>query len=141
MSDPNDIYAYFTIADPDLDPAAITQEVGVVPTDSWRRGELNPRNGRERKFGRWSLYSRLPRSEEFEAHAADVIAQLNANPDAFKKISEQFGGCLELVGYFHSYYPGLHFNSEFIQELARYSLSVDCDFYYLLSHAREDSDP
>ena len=140
MSEPNEIYAYFTVTGDDLDPAEITTAVGFSPTDSWKKGDLNPRNGRERKFGRWSLYSRLARSEEFEAHIADVLAQLDQNPDGFKEVSDAYNGCMQLVGYFHSYYPGLYFTSETVQGLAKYKLGVDHDFYYLHSDAREDTD-
>jgi hypothetical protein len=140
MSEPNESYAYFTVTGDDLDPAQITKIVGVTPTDSWKKGELNPRNSRERKFGRWSLYSRLPRSEEFEEHIADVLAQLDQNPEGFKQVSEAYDGCMQLVGYFHSYYPGLYFTPATVQGLAKYKLGVDHDFYYLHSDAREDAD-
>ena len=140
MSEPNETYAYFSIAAPELDPAQISSEVGVESTDCWRKGDLNPRNGRERKFGRWSLYSRLPRSAELEAHISDVLLQLDANSVAFQKVSQAYGGCMQLFGYFHSYYTGLYFSPEIIQGLARYSLAVDHDFYYLHSDAREDAD-
>ncbi|UCV09304.1 DUF4279 domain-containing protein [Dechloromonas denitrificans] len=140
MSDPNEIYAYFTITGNDLDPAEITKALGVTPTDSWKKGDVNSRNGCERKFGRWSLYSRLARSEEFEAHIADVLAQLEQNADGFRRVSEAYEGCMQLVGYFHSYYPGLFFTPQTVQGLAKYKLGVDHDFYYLHSDAREDAD-
>lgn len=140
MSEPNETYAYFSIASPGLDPALITQETGVAATDSWKKGERNPRNGFERKFGRWSLYSRLPRSEMLEEHVADVLAQLDANPIAFHKASRTHEGRMQLVGYFHSYYPGLYLTPEIIEKLAQYSLAVDCDFYYLYSDSRDDTD-
>lgn len=140
MSDPNEIYAYFTITGNDLDPAEITRSLGVSPTDSWKKGDVNSRNGYERKFGRWSLYSRLPRSVEFEAHIADVLAQLEQNPDGFRKVSEAYEGRMQLVGYFHSYYPGLFFTPQTVQGLAKYKLGVDHDFYCLHSDAREDAD-
>ncbi|MFT3734037.1 MAG: DUF4279 domain-containing protein [Rhodocyclaceae bacterium] len=139
MSEPNESYAYFTVTGDDLDPAHITEIVGVTPTDSWKKGDLNPRNSLERKFGRWSLYSRLARSEEFEAHIADVLAQLDNNPEGFKRVSEAYEGCMQLVGYFHSSYPGLYFTPATIQGLAKYKLGVDHDFYYLHSDVREDA--
>ncbi len=140
MSDPDEFYAYFTITGDDLDPDEITKLVGVSPTDSWKKGDVNPRNGRERKFGRWSLYSRLARSEEFEAHITDVLAQLDQNSDGFKKVSQAYKGHMQLVGYFHSSYPGLYFTPETVQGLAKYNLGVDHDFYYLHSDAREDAE-
>jgi hypothetical protein len=46
---------------------------------------------------------------------------------------------MQLVGYFHSYYPGLSFDRRVVESLAEYGLSVDLDFYYLYSGRREDS--
>jgi hypothetical protein len=85
------------------------------------------------------LYSRLARSDEFELHIADVLAQLDQNTDGFVKLSETYQACMQLVGYFHSNYPGLYFSPQTVQGLAKYKLGVDHDFYYLHSDAREDA--
>jgi hypothetical protein len=134
----NKQYAYFSVSD-GFDPADITTRVGVPPTECWRRGDICERTRRERRFSRWSLYSRLGRDQELEAHIADVLAQLDANPEAFAAVSREFGGVMQLVGYFYREYPGLHFERAVTEGLARYSLAVDFDFYGLYSHRREDT--
>jgi hypothetical protein len=138
MVDDNQQYAYFSVSD-GFDPVEITARVGVPPTECWRRGDICPRRQMERKFSRWSLYSRLGRDRELEAHIADVLDQLDANPEAFAAVSREFGGVMQLVGYFHREYPGLHFERAVTEGLARYSLAVDFDFYGLYSHRREDT--
>jgi hypothetical protein len=45
MSEPNKSHAYFTVTGNDLDPDEITKIVGVSPTDSWKKGDVNSRNG------------------------------------------------------------------------------------------------
>jgi hypothetical protein len=49
---------------------------------------------------------------------------------------------MQLVGYFNEQYPGLHFEPDIIAGLAKYSLSVDFDFYfhYLESDGPEDAE-
>lgn len=138
MTDANEQYAYFTV-NGDFDPSDISQMVGMSPTKSWRKGEINPRTHFERKFSRWSLYSRLERTCELEAHLVDVIQQLNANKNKFVELSLKCGGVMQLVAYFKSDYPGLHFERKLVESLAEFSLSVDFDFYYLYSDTREDS--
>src|SRR5580658_8915534 len=81
MTEPNELYAYFTVSG-DFDPAGISALVGVAPTESWVKGSTNPRTQRERRFSRWSLYSRLERSRELEAQIADVVGQLGATRTA-----------------------------------------------------------
>jgi hypothetical protein len=138
MVEDNQQYAYFSVHD-GFDPAEVTARVGVQPTESWRRGDICPRTHRERKFSRWCLHSRLSRDQELEAHIRDVLAQLDANPAGFRAASLEFGGCMQLVGYFHRDYPGLHFERDITEGLARYALAVDFDFYGLYSHRREDT--
>ncbi|MBY0227803.1 MAG: DUF4279 domain-containing protein [Gemmataceae bacterium] len=138
MIEDNQQYAYFAVCE-GFDPAEITARVGVPPTESWRQGDVCPRTRMERKSSRWSLCSRLARSQQLEDHIADVLVQLGANPGAFAEVSREFGGVMQLVGYFHREYPGLHFERAITEELAKYSLAVDFDFYYLYSHHREDT--
>ena len=138
MVQDNHQYAYFSVTD-GFDPVEITARVGVEPTECWRRGDICPRRHMERKFSRWSLHSRLSRDQEMEAHIRDVLAQFDTNTEAFAAVSREFGGIMQLVGYFHREYPGLHFERDITQALARYSLAVDFDFYGLYSHRREDT--
>ncbi len=138
MTEPNEQYAYFTIIG-DFDPADISKLVGVTPTEAWVKGDINPRTQLERKVSRWSLYSRLERSRELEAHIADVIEQLGAKKNDFVALSSQHGGQVQLVAYFKTSYPGLHLKRGLVESLAEYGLSVDFDFYYLYSDCREDS--
>lgn len=139
MSELNEQYAYFTTVG-DFDPEEITRLLAITPSDSWRIGDLHPRTRLERKFSRWSLKSRLAKTEPLEAHITDVLSQLNEQPEAFARVIAQHGGCMQLVGYFHELYPGLHFERTVVEGLARHHLSVDFDFYYLWSDSREDTE-
>jgi hypothetical protein len=139
MTEENRCYAYFTVVG-DFDPKSITERVGVSPSDTWGKGDLHPRTHAERKFSRWSLRSRLETTQPLEAHISDVLDQLDANSTAFKELSMKRGGGMQLVAYFHMFDPGVHLERELVQRLANYSLSVDCDFYYLYSDSREDTE-
>jgi hypothetical protein len=138
MTKPNETYAYFTVTG-DFDPTEISRLSGATPTECWLKGDINPRTRMERKFSRWSLYSRLEHTREIEAHIADVIEQLGERKKRFVDLSSRFGGQLQLVGYFNTGYPGIHFERQLVESIAEYSLSVDFDFYYLYSDIREDS--
>jgi hypothetical protein len=129
MDKTNECYAYFSVAGT-FEPAEITWRVGIAPTRSCREGEIVSSTQIPRKCSRWQLHSRLEKSASLEAHVSDVLGQLDANPRAFEQISGEFGGVMELVGYFYDYYPGLHFEREIVTRLAQYSLCVDCDFYF-----------
>ncbi|MDB9519336.1 DUF4279 domain-containing protein [Roseofilum reptotaenium CS-1145] len=136
--DENEHYAYFTITG-SFNPDEITRRVGVEPTRCWSKGDPHPTTHFECKCSRWSLFSRLDSKEELEAHVCDVFIQLEQNSEAFQNLSQEFGACMQLVGYFKTIYPGLHFERDMIEKLAKYSLEVDFDFYYLYSDRREDT--
>ncbi|MGA9671779.1 MAG: DUF4279 domain-containing protein [Terracidiphilus sp.] len=138
MAKTNELYAYFTIAG-EFNPNEISVRLGVQPTQSWAKGDAHPSNGLERKFSRWSLYSRLERNYPFEEHIRDVVRQLRSKTVEFKSVSQEFGGTLEVVGYFYSGYPGLSLEREDVAALAEFSLSVDFDYYYMYSDRREDT--
>jgi len=138
MTEPNEQYAYFAVGG-DFDPSDISNLVGVSPSECWRKGDLNPRTRYERKFSRWALYSRLERQRSLEDHVQDVLEQMRVNPVAFGEASTKYAGVMQLVAYFKTDYPGLSFERELVKSLAEFSLSVDCDFYFLYSDSREDS--
>ena len=129
-------YAYFALYG-DFEPQDITLLVGTPPSESWAKGVLHPRRRHERKQSHWSLRSRLPETDELEQHIHDVLAQMEMNVEAFQSISTRFGGCMQLVGYFHDCYPGLRFEQKLIEGLARFRLAMDFDFYALWSDARD----
>lgn len=128
MTRNNECYAYFALAG-SFDPDAVTLRIGVDPTRTSREGDPIPKTKSRKKCSRWELHSRLPRAAPLESHISDVLDQLDAQEIAFREVSEQFGGIMELVGYFHDFYPGLVFEREVVERLAKYSLMVDFDFY------------
>jgi hypothetical protein len=136
MVQENEQYAYFAVYN-SFDPNEVTARVGLLPTECWQQGDTCPRTQRERRFSAWTLHSRLDRSQELEAHIQDVLDQLSVSSEAIAAVSQEFGGVMQLVGYFHRDYPGLHFTPDITEGLARFALAVDFDFYGLYSHRRE----
>ena len=130
MTKENECYAYFYVAG-SFRPAQITERVGVTPTKSCLEGDAIAGTQMVLKCSRWQLHSRLEKTATLEQHVSDVLAQLDTNREAFKLLSDELGGVMELVGYFNAYYPGLTFERDVVARLAQYSLSLDCDFYGL----------
>jgi hypothetical protein len=126
----NESYAYFAVEGA-FDPDHISERLRVSPTLSWRAGDAHPTSGAARESSRWAIHSSLARSEPLELHVVDVLEMLEENPLAFAAISTEFGGWLQLVGKFFDTYPGLNFDPRITALLAKYSLAVDFDFYFL----------
>jgi hypothetical protein len=139
MTKDNEQYAYFSLAG-DFDPSSITARIGIEPSESWMKGTRNERTHYERKFSRWSLDSRIARSEPLELHVRDVLSQTLPHAREIRELGEQYQAVMQLVGYFYNDYPGFGMDKAMISDLAQLNLGIDCDFYYLYSHAREDSE-
>jgi len=138
MSKVHEIYACFTITD-SFDPAEITRRIGIEPTESWRKGAIHPKSRLVRESSRWSLFSRLARTAELEDHVRDIIAQMDQKAEAFRSLSEEFGGHIQVAGYFITQEPRFHFDKRTVEALAKYSLSVGFDFYCGVSDGSGDT--
>jgi len=138
MTRPNEYCAYFTLVG-EFDPIDVSRRLGLEPTSSWMKGDLNPRTQFERKHSRWNLDSRLERSASLEQHVADVLEQLKSCSAPIADLRTTVDGCMQLVGHFFTDYPGCGLGHETLSELAQLHLGIDCDFYYLYSDKREDS--
>ena len=138
MTKAHEILACFTITD-SFDPAEITRRIGIEPTESWRKGDIHPKRRVERGSSRWSLFSRLARTAGLEDHIRDILAQLEHTPEAFQSVSREFGGHIQVAGFFNTEDVRFHFDNRMVEALARYSLSVGFDFYCEPSDGREDT--
>jgi Domain of unknown function (DUF4279) len=138
MTKDNEQYAYLSFTG-DFDPASITDQLGMQPSESWIKGSRSERTHLERKFSRWSLNSRLERTASLEDHVRDVLEQTLSVAEQIRHIGETFTAYVQLVGWFHNDYPGFGLDSELISGLAQLNVGIDCDFYYLYSDRREDS--
>ena len=128
MQKPDTWHAYFHVRG-SFEPDDITRRVGVKPTEIAREGDPVGKSSKGRPCSLWALHSRLGPPASLEEHIRDVLDQLNTNKPEFEALSRDFGGTMQLVGYFRDVNPGVHFDSEIVRRSADYGLCIDCDFY------------
>jgi hypothetical protein len=128
MGKPDTWYAYFHIKG-SFDPEEVTRRVGITPTETASEGDAISGSSKGRPCSLWALHSRLKRTDPLEQHVQDVLDQLDANRGAFEELSREFGGTMELVGYFRQREPGVALERTIMERLAKYALMLDCDFY------------
>lgn len=140
MPKKNEQYAYFALYITDeIDPNAITAKIGLKPTEVWKKGDFDALRKVAKKETFWQLTSKLPHTDLLEDHIEDVLNQLDIQSENVKYFTNQFGGILQLVGYFYERYPGLTLGSEAIKRIAHYNLEMDFDFYYLEEDVDENN--
>lgn len=124
----NEQYAYLHVWG-NFDPTDITLRAGVIPSRTWRKGDVSPISKRAYEDSRWCLDSRLAKDRSLEEHILDVLAQIAANA-ALAALLREYAGEMQLVAYFRSHWPGLHFDKAISEGLGRNRLGVDFDFYH-----------
>lgn len=128
MVTPDTWYAYFHVRG-SFDPDEVTHRVGVTPKETAREGDVIGNTTKRRPSSLWAVYSRLERTASLEEQVQDVLKQLDVNKAGFEQLSREFGGTMQLVGYFSQVTPAVHFEREIVGRIAQYALSIDCDFY------------
>ncbi len=136
MQRQNEQTAYFSVTG-NFDPAEITRNVGVEPTESWSRGDHN--RGMPREQSRWSLHSRLPLVQPIERHIDDVLDQLDSRSEAFREIVSEHAGEMQAVGWYFASYGPIGIEPATLVRLAAYGLALDYELHNIQSHRREDT--
>lgn len=130
-------YAYIRISGPGKHEA-ITEKLGMKPSEAWNVGDINERNGQPRKFMRWHLRSGLDDTHPLEQHIEQLLLYFGPKAEAVRALWLEYDLTLECVGYYpHSRGPGAHFNREVIRQAAQYGFCIDCDFYFTEDHGHD----
>lgn len=124
-----DTYAYFWVRGFDCPPEAISERLGILPSEVTLKGELL-RGGRVRETSYWSVLSPLARGNEFlDSHIDALLEILEPVAVKIRAIQNEYEVGINCVGYFYSSNPGFHLSREVIGRLSALKLSVDFDLY------------
>ena len=114
MQKPDTWYAYFHVRGSFI-PEDITRRVGVAPTQTAREGDAIGNTTKKRPYSLGALHSRLESGASLEEHVKDVLDQLDTNRESFTELSREFGGTMQLVGYFCDVNPSVGFDAEIVR--------------------------
>jgi hypothetical protein len=123
-------YAYLAISGPGTHEQ-ITQILGLSPSEAWNVGDINPRNGKPRKFMSWLLNSGLDDKQQLDMHIEQLLLALRPIAEALRQLWVEYDLTLQCVGYFPPSGHGMHFDREQIRHAAQLGLALDLDFYYV----------
>lgn len=129
-------YAYFHVSGPGTHEA-ITERIGIKPSEAWNVGDINPRNGQSRKFMSWRLSSYKDDTRPLSEHIESLLLYLHPRADALRALWVDYDLILVCVGYFPPSGHGMHFNREQVRQAAQLGLALDLDFYYVDDHEHE----
>lgn len=114
---------------------AVTERLGLKPSDAWNAGDINPRSGQPRKFMLWKLYSGLDDSRSLDDHISSLFLVVRRKAMELRELWVDHDLTLQCVGY----YPptggsGMHFDREVVRQAAQLGLAIDCDHYFVDDH-------
>ena len=120
-----------------LDPDAITQQLSLQPSKSYRKGDSMPGahkmppevRARLYKHGSWQLKSRLEPQSELEEHVRDLLEQVRPCQDAMRVLAQQYGGDIDCAAYGYEYVPALWLPAEILAEVGALGLSLGISVY------------
>ena len=141
---PNKCYAYFALQGATLSPEEVSTALGLKASVSWCAGDPDDSRripGKKRVESHWRIESRIDREAEasLEDYVRDVLDQLEPRIDVVVSLAKVHDGWLQIVGYFHRFYPGIHFEAGTLKRIAVLGVELDCDFYYLVSDETDTS--
>ena len=127
-------YVYFALTGDDLDPQAITKRIGVIPTETWKKGD----KGKHKKleYSCWRLSSN--KGEEYlmvDRLVDEVINKLFDEIEIINELKSQFklDSILEIVMYIDTNEeqstPALGHDLKTIEFLYRTQTTTDVDIY------------
>jgi hypothetical protein len=124
-------YAYVSITGPGTHEA-VTQRLGIEPSEARNVGDINSRTGRPFKGMRWKLQSGHDDTHPLTEHISSLLLIIGLKARELREMWVDYDVTLQCVGYYPtSQGPGAHFDREVVRQAAQLGLAIDCDFYFI----------
>jgi hypothetical protein len=126
-------HVYFGVFDFGDDPRAVSEIMGLEPTEAWVKGEHYSASspGARRTHSRWALESGLDEGEPLEGHIRALLARLEPKQVEIRQVAERFTARIGVAQYFYEMNPGFRIESDILERLANLGLPIDFDQYCL----------
>ncbi|HEY1015018.1 MAG TPA: DUF4279 domain-containing protein [Herpetosiphonaceae bacterium] len=121
----------FRIAGEHLDPAAITKDLGVEPTKSWKNGDRRGETNSRYSFGYWALSPQCAPTEPLETQLALLLTQLEGLPPILADHITTFESGITVGLTSADTHLGICLDPELIKRMGRLSVWLDLDLYFV----------
>lgn len=141
----SEVSVSLTLTGIDLEPEKITEEIGIKPSEIWRKGELvDPRAIIRYKENGWRLLSPLENSNriadpnDLEILTRSLLEKLQPVWDNVVKTCSQYYTELNCVIYVSDQVPAIHFDADILEKLQQLNAAIDVDLYVLPEPEEEE---
>jgi len=128
-----EIEVRYTLFGAELLPDAITAATGLLPTRTWRKGDLvRPNLLRCHEESGWSIHSQVSESDDLIPHIDNVLQKLRGCWSKMVELGRQYEAELACIIYcYEAQAPAMHFEPGMLSEVAELNAAIDIDFYCL----------
>jgi len=127
------IYAELAIYGNDLDPASITELLGLLPSETWLRDEPKSiRPGPTHEQGCWKLKT-LESNCPLEDHLTVLMVQLATCKNSIRTLSSLVNSAVEIsvVVHIDDETPDISLSKSAIKWISEIGAALDIDMYFL----------
>ena len=128
---PTRIYATFILRGKELDPQKVTEQLGILPSRSFKRGD-NRTEQKKWPHGFWGLTSddRI-NSTDLTLHIGWVLDQIEPGRQKIRELinEKKFDAELSCLWIFPTSHNGLSISSDLLERIASLSLKLNLDIY------------
>ena len=137
----------FSLSGDELSPAIITEQLGIPPSESWRKGDAVPISHRTtfeprktRMFGRWALSPNCSPYDDFEAQLESLLSMLAPVAPILRTLAVQYNGEIKVAYSSGESNFGFHLSAELINRLQTLAVAVDFDIYPVVDDSATTDD-
>lgn len=136
---PFEISASFNLTGLDFDPQNITDKLGIIPTKTWKIGDLvHPKATLKRQHNGWVINSKLGKNNDLEAHIKSLFEQLQPIWDIVQEIGHNYDAEISCVIYTEAEVPAIHLDKEIINKSHQINAEIDIDLYILPENIKQN---
>jgi hypothetical protein len=130
-------FGYFSLRG-DFEPDDISQQLGLNPTWSQRKGDIHPGSGRPRLNDEWCVACAEDDFGDVADQISSLVTKLLPKAATVAELSTKFDGTMYLVAYLNGNYPGFFLHASIMRDLVSLNVDLDCEYIYASDEPIED---
>lgn len=113
----------------DNSPIEISDCLGLIPSKSWKKGEVNSKTQKIFKENGWELESSLDEKSSLTEKIEYICKTFEPFHKKMKKLSNYWYIEISCIVYYKDSPPALNFSNSLVSKISKISASLDIDLY------------
>ncbi len=122
----------------EFDPDQITSDLGIPPSETWRKGDFVRSTIICRETDGWCLNSALGKTAGLEQQTKAILKMFEPSWTKLEKFCSTLNAELSCSIYTSGYRPSIHFDTAVVQRMASINGTIDVDLYIMPADGDEE---